>query len=88
MRIVAWQNQFWLVCFFWLADVFLPVWSVGAEEPASDSLTVPVFPRKEREETPVYKSGDLRDSYIQLENGSVISMADWILGSLNKDKAG
>lgn len=50
-------------------------------------LTVPVFPRgHESEELP--QGADLRDSYIVLEDGSVLSAADWILGSLNKDKSG
>jgi len=50
-------------------------------------LVVPVFPRGSlAPDAPV--STDMRDSYILLEDGSVLSVADWILGSLNKDRAG
>ena len=51
-------------------------------------LVVPVFPRgrKKIEDLPV--STDLRDSYVLLEDGSALSVADWILGSLDKDKSG
>lgn len=55
--------------------------------PPRGPLTVPVYPRG-NQETPAGKSTDLRDSYIILEDGSVLTMADWVLGSLNKDKAG
>ena len=55
--------------------------------PAKGPLIVPVFPRGSKTgDAPV--STDLRDSYILLEDGSALSVADWILGSLNKDKAG
>ena len=50
-------------------------------------ITVPVYPRgAENAELP--KSTDLRDSYIVMKDGSVLSVADWILGSLKKDQAG
>lgn len=51
-------------------------------------LVVPVFPRGRRKIEDLPVSTDLRDSYILLEDGSALSVADWILGSLNKDKAG
>jgi len=50
-------------------------------------LVVPVFPRgTPGVDAPV--SNDLRDSYILLEDGSVLSVADWILGSLSKNDTG
>ena len=50
-------------------------------------LIVPVFPRQlKKQEKPV--STDLRDSYIILEDGSALSVADWILGSLTKNNTG
>jgi len=50
-------------------------------------LVVPVYPRGTDSKI-LPEGADLRDSYIVLEDGSVLSVADWILGSLNKDKSG
>jgi|GEM_PF-1473108 len=50
-------------------------------------LVIPVYPRgTTTKDAPV--SHDLRDSYIVMQDGSVLSVADWLLGSLNKDKLG
>lgn len=66
-----------------------------SEEQASQPqgpLVVPIYPEfrtDDKEETPKLPEGaDLRDSYIVLEDGSVLSVADWILGSLNKNDTG
>lgn len=66
-----------------------------SEEQASQPqgpLVVPIYPefqKDDKEETPKLPEGaDLRDSYIVLEDGSVLSVADWILGSLNKNNTG
>lgn len=53
----------------------------------SGPLVVPVYPKGiKKGDAPV--STDLRDNYILLEDGSALSVADWILGSLKKDEAG
>ena len=50
-------------------------------------LVIPVYPRgTPTKDAPV--SHDLRDSYVVMQDGSVLSVADWLLGSLNKDKLG
>lgn len=66
-----------------------------SEEQASQPqgpLVVPIYPEfrtKDEDEAPKLPEGaDLRDSYIVLEDGSVLSVADWILGSLNKNDTG
>ncbi len=51
-------------------------------------LSVPVFPRGTNSEKKLPEGADLRDSYIVLKDGSVLSAADWIIGSLKKDAAG
>ncbi|MEX0299384.1 MAG: hypothetical protein AB3N28_09965 [Kordiimonas sp.] len=51
-------------------------------------LSVPVFPRGTNSEKKLPEGADLRDSYIILEDGSVLSAADWIVGSLKKDQSG
>ncbi|MBV1901366.1 MAG: hypothetical protein KUG56_06810 [Kordiimonadaceae bacterium] len=50
-------------------------------------ITVPVYPRGDTNKA-LPQSTDLRDSYIVMEDGSVLSAAGWILGALNKDQAG
>jgi len=70
----------------------------GATRPAGltgDALVVPVFPRLGDKKDPSDDSErklpagvDLRDSYIIMEDGSVLSAADWIKGSLLKNQAG
>ncbi len=50
-------------------------------------LNVPVYPRFKPENRPVDIEG-LRDSYIVLEDGAVLSLADWVLGSLKKTETG
>ncbi|TNE65543.1 MAG: hypothetical protein EP335_05260 [Alphaproteobacteria bacterium] len=53
----------------------------------SAPLVVPVYPLDSlREAAP--EGADLRDSYILMEDGSVMSVADWILGALNRDAVG
>jgi len=50
-------------------------------------LNVPVYPRFKPENRPIDVEG-LRDSYIVLEDGAVLSLADWVLGSLKKSETG
>lgn len=50
-------------------------------------LVVPVYPRFENEKA-LKSIEDLRDAYVVLDDGAVISMADWVLGSLNKSETG
>lgn len=55
-------------------------------------LVVPIYPMF-REDTgeearKLPEGADFRDSYIVLEDGSVMSVADWILGSLTKNDTG
>ena len=53
----------------------------------SSPLIVPVYPQGAmRKDAPF--SNDLRDSYIILEDGSALSVGDWILGGLKKDQSG
>ena len=66
-----------------------------SEEKASQPdgpLVVPIYPRfqqdSEDKARKLPEGADLRDSYIVLEDGSVISVADWILGSLHKNDVG
>ena len=57
---------------------------------ASDSnapLIVPIYPRFDREKA-LKSIEDLRDAYIVMDDGAVVSMADWVLGSLNKSDVG
>ena len=55
-------------------------------------LVVPIYPMfREKTEEDTHKlpeGADFRDSYIVLEDGSVMSVADWILGSLTKNDTG
>jgi len=51
-------------------------------------LRVPVYPKRDSEDKPLPDGADLRDQYILLDDGSVISMADWVLGALNKSDIG
>ncbi len=58
-------------------------------------LVIPVFPRLEEKKDPSDDSepklpagADLRDSYIILKDGSVLSAADWIKGGLIKNQTG
>ena len=55
-------------------------------------LVVPVYPKLDKdgkpERRPLPSGADLRDSYIVMEDGSVLSVADWLLGSLEKNEAG
>jgi len=61
----------------------------GLSVPSSTAnLIVPVYPRASDEKASLPEGADLRDSYIIMEDGSALSVADWILGGLNKDKAG
>lgn len=58
-------------------------------------LVVPVFPRREVKKDPSDDSeaqrpvGEaLRDSYIIMEDGSVMTMGDWVKGGLTKNQVG
>ncbi len=64
-----------------------PLKEVQYEAPKGP-LSVPVFPRGTNSEKKLPEGADLRDSYIVLEDGSVLSAADWIIGSLKKDQSG
>lgn len=61
----------------------LPVQAQQTEQP----LNVPVYPGFKKENRPV-DIESLRDSYIILEDGAVLSLADWVLGSLEKSDVG
>ena len=56
-------------------------------QPSLPSLNVPVYPGFKPENRPI-DIESLRDSYIVLEDGAVLSLADWVLGSLNKSDIG
>lgn len=66
------------------------------ETVAAAPLVVPVYPRLNKKKDPsddsknqeMPEGADLRDSYIVMEDGSVLSMADWIKGSLTKNQIG
>lgn len=49
----------------------------------SGNLVVPIFPRRNKQ-LATEDITSLNDSYIVMEDGSVLTVADWILGSLNK----
>jgi hypothetical protein len=56
-------------------------------------LVVPVYPRgmldKHKSKAEDFQFGsDLQDSYIIMQDGSVLSVADWILGGLKKNQVG
>lgn len=50
-------------------------------------LVVPIYPRQTEKEA-LESIEDLKDKYVVLEDGAVVSMADWVLGSLSKSKVG
>lgn len=50
-------------------------------------LVVPIYPGATKTETPVSVES-LKDNYIVLEDGRVITLADWVLGSLQKSNVG
>ena len=56
------------------------------------TLRVPVHPKSGVDDVPAKSSGDLRldlqGSYILMEGGGVVSMADWVLGGLTKNQFG
>ena len=56
------------------------------------TLRVPVHPKRVIGDVRAKPSGDLRldlqGSYILLEGGGVVSMADWVLGGINKNRFG
>lgn len=54
---------------------------------ANAPLIVPVYPRFENQKA-LKSIEDLKDAYVVLDDGAVISMADWVLGSLNKSETG
>lgn len=51
------------------------------------TLTVPVYPRFKPKQTPA-TIDNLKDTYIVLDDGSVLSLADWVLGSVTKSSTG
>ncbi|MCJ9427440.1 hypothetical protein [Kordiimonas marina] len=53
----------------------------------SSPLVVPVYPLHSKKGA-LPKGADLRDSYVVLKDGSVMSVADWILGALKSDQGG
>lgn len=62
---------------------------------SSSPLVIPIFPRQsekdpsdDSEHKQLPAGADLRDSYVILEDGSVLSVADWVLGGLNKNDLG
>lgn len=63
----------------------------SASEPDNDAsnapLIVPIYPRFDKEQA-LKSVEDLKGAYIILEDGAVVSMADWVLGSLNKSEIG
>ncbi len=76
-----------LLCFasvvFLCALLANGAWAQSDDPP----LNVPVFPRFNPKAQPV-DIDSLRDSYIVLEDGAVLSLADWVLGSLGKSDTG
>ncbi|MFC3053194.1 hypothetical protein [Kordiimonas pumila] len=58
-----------------------------SREQGGPILVVPVFPKAQARDKTL-EAVDLRDSYIILEDGATLSMADWILGGLKKDTNG
>jgi hypothetical protein len=83
-----------------LGVTYAPAWAqedapeTGADKQKSTSanpqgssqklLNVPVYPRGSQSSKPLSDIDDLHDQYILLNDGSVISMADWVLGALRK----
>ena len=60
----------------------------ATEGPESNApLIVPIYPRFDKEKA-LKSIEDLRDAYIVMDDGAVVSMADWVLGSLNKSEVG
>lgn len=57
--------------------------SQDATVTSDDHLIVPIFPRGQKPKNTEDLSS-LKDSYIVMQDGSVLSVADWVLGSLNK----
>lgn len=70
-------------------------WAQNSSEEDADAksdtsnapLIVPIYPRLDQEKA-LKSIEDLKDAYIMLEDGAVISMADWVLGSLKKSETG
>ncbi len=59
----------------------------GRAQAGSDPLVVPIFPRYTEEQN-LKDIESLKDNYIVLEDGAIISVADWLLGSLTKSSTG
>jgi hypothetical protein len=70
--------------------------ATAAEAGTDGPLVVPIFPRQDKDKqepsddsVPGLPAGEaLRDSYIVLQDGSVLTTADWILGGLSKTRTG
>ncbi len=79
-----------------VAAVTKPVFSQESGGKVTTPLVVPIFPRSDEDnkkpsldsDKKMPAGADLRDSYIVMEDGSVISMADWVLGGLSKNSTG
>lgn len=72
---------------FTLLIIFWAFENIARAQQTDQPLNVPVYPRFKTEDRPVDIEG-LRDSYIVLEDGAVLSLADWVLGSLDKTDIG
>lgn len=95
-----WIGKSCLVIVFMVLAVITIIYPVAAQDEIqestntspvkqdlSGSLVVPVYPRFKQKEGPV-SIESLKDNYIVLDDGSVMSMADWVLGSLKKSDIG
>lgn len=79
-----------------VAAIAKPALSQESQGEVTSPLVVPIFPRSDDDKKkPSLDSNkkmpagaDLRDSYIVMEDGSVLSMADWVLGGLSKNSTG
>ena len=70
-----------------LAIAAWPPTNTAHAQQVDQPLNVPVYPGFKKENRPV-DIESLRDSYIVLEDGAVLSLADWVLGSLKKSDVG
>ncbi len=76
-----------LLCLAWLVVLCILLAKDALAQSQDQPLNVPVFPRFNPKAKPV-DIESLRDSYIVLEDGAVLSLADWVLGSLDKSDIG
>ncbi len=85
-RIFSWLGSC-VYCFAGVIFVCGLLASGTLAQSTDQPLNVPVYPRFDAKTQPVDIEG-LRDSYIVLEDGAVLSLADWVLGSLDKSDIG